>query len=621
MARLFGFLMSHADSTRAEAEARYAAAVTQGAPGGGQHRRTLQATGNVAVCCHAPHVLEIGGVSISVAGDAIWQGTAITTDNGRRVLAEIAEQYRSVGRLLLDQLRGQFALSILDPVERRAMLAVDRMGVERLTYVERSGGLAFGTSAYDVAGFPGVTRSFREQALYDFLIFHMVPAPGTVYQKVSKLQPATVLTFEDGKSKLERYWMPHYDYADQSDFPELKAQLHESLTNAVSSTGVGKTTGAFLSGGLDSSSISGALAGVSDSPAKTFSVGFGEAEYDELQFARIANQQFGCESFEYHMKPADIVDVFPRIAATFDEPFGNSSAAPTYFCAKLAADNGVNHLLAGDGGDEVFGGNERYVRHRIFELYGRIPRWLRKGFVEPSIRLVSPDSRITPLRKARSYVDQAMIPLPERFESWNLTYREGGEQMLTEQFATAVDKDGPFQVMRNVWSESPSDNLLERMLWYDWHFTLADNDLRKVGTMCELAGVKVSYPLLHDSIVSLSNRVPPSMKIRGTELRVFFKNAMKGFLPDDIINKKKHGFGLPFGLWLKTDQNLQDLIFSYLTDLKKRQLIRPDFIEDLIVQHRTGHASYYGYVLWDLAMLEAWMGCHENAGEFTSSPG
>ncbi|MEL7187119.1 MAG: asparagine synthase C-terminal domain-containing protein, partial [Pseudomonadota bacterium] len=397
------------------------------------------------------------------------------------------------------------------------------------------------------------------------------------------------------------------------EIPALIEELHVCLQEVIRKPGARSTTGSFLSGGLDSSSISGTLARVSDTAAKTFSVGFGDNEYDELKFARIAIEEFECDSFEYQMTPQDIVNVFPKIAAQFDEPFGNSSAAPTYFCAKLAADNGVSDLLAGDGGDEIFGGNERYVRHRIFEFYNRLPGWLRTGLIEPATRLVHPDSRVMPLRKARSYVDQALIPLPERFESWNLAYREGSEQMLTTQFSESIDKDGPFQIMQSVWNAAPSDDLLEKMLWYDWHFTLADSDLRKVGTMCELANVRVSYPLLSDPIVALSNRVHPKMKINGTDLRVFFKDAMKGFLPPQIINKKKHGFGLPFGLWLKTDSNLRDLIYTNLSGLKKRQIVRTDFIDNVVQAHHAGHASYYGYILWDLAMLEAWLACHEDS--------
>ena len=165
--------------------------------------------------------------------------------------------------------------------------------------------------------------------------------------------------------------------------------------------------------------------------------------------------------------------------------------------------------------------------------------------------------------------------------------------------------------MRDVWQSCPSDDLLDRMLWYDWKVTLADNDLRKVSRMCELAGVRVSLP---DAGRGLCRHIPcegPSKeKIKGYELRTFFKNAVRGFVPDMVINKEKHGFGLPFGVWLKTDAALGDMIYSYLADLKKHDIVSANFIDDVIEEHRSGHPSYFGYAIWDLAILQAWLAAH-----------
>ncbi len=607
MAPLFGFLVPDSKPEHLTEYARYAS--RQGGDS--------TADGSAAGICLAPRVMEKDGIRIGLAGRAIWRGNTISSDNGADLLAQIVERYRNVHSAVLSEIAGPFAMAIVEPAKRRALLAVDRMGIERLTYSSTGDGLVFGASANVVANFPGFSRTLRKQALFDFLFMHMVPAPQTVYEGVCKLPPASLLEFDNGRATVKTYWQPSYNYVDRGNFQALKTALHAGLESAVKASGLDEASGAFLSGGLDSSSVAGTLAGVSSKPAKTFTIGFGAAEeYDELKYSRLANCHFGCQAFEYQMTPTDIVDAFPRIAEVYDEPFGNSSAAPTYVCAKLAADNGVTHLLAGDGGDELFGGNERYIRQSIFDHYNKIPQLLRRGVVEPVTRLFSPESRVTPLRKIRSYVDQALIPLPERFESWNFMYREGRDQMLTADFAASVDQDAPMRLMRDVWDSAPSDNLLERMLWYDWRFTLADNDLRKVGTMCELAGVQVSYPMLHPDVVDLSTRVPPGMKIKGIELRSFFKQAMAGFLPAEILRKKKHGFGLPFGLWLKTDPDLADLIYSSLADLKKRRIIAAAFIDNLIAQHRDGHASYFGYAIWDLAMLEAWLARHvDSRGE------
>ncbi len=554
--------------------------------------------------CLGPRTASADGLLVALKGRPLWNGEPLPADSNAG-LETIGRAFRERGDGVLQSLEGPFALAIVDTARRSALLAVDRMGIERLTYASPVAGLVFGTSATEVAAFPGVGGEIRDQALYDFLFMHMVPAPETVYAGVSKLPPGTALRFEDGRCRLRRYWTPSYDYL--RDFDALKSSLEDGLAAAVRDSGLDAETGAFLSGGLDSSSVTGMLARASHAPAKTFSVGFGEEAYDELRFARVASRHFGCRGFEYQVTPADIVEAFPRIAASYDEPFGNSSAVPTYFCAKLAADNGVTHLLAGDGGDELFGGNERYARQQIFDFYGHIPAWLRRGVLEPLLRPVSSERGFLPLRKLKSYVEQASIPLPDRFESWNFVYREGRPRLLDPEFAAAVDIDGPLTRMREVWAGAPSLQILERMLWYDWHFTLADNDLRKVGTMCELAGVRVSYPMLHPAVVNLSTRVPPSMKMKRLELRTFFRGAMQDFLPAEVLSKKKHGFGLPFGVWLKSDAQLGELIYSLLSDLKRRQIVSAPFLTELVEEHRSGHASYYGYVLWDLAMLEAWL--------------
>ena len=560
--------------------------------------------------CTALRTLRRHGMVIGLTGDAIWRSIPVSDGNETQVLTELAGEYLRKGPDLLVELTGGFALAVLEPSSRSGLLAVDRMGVEVLAYSVQDDGVTFGTSARAVAEAAGRHARIRRQALFDFLYLHMVPAPRTVYEDVSKLPIASMVQIKNGRIEVRRYWQPQYRYAARGEFQELKSSLRRALEAGVRASGLDASTGAFLSGGLDSSSVAGTLGVVTGEPARTFTVGFGDSEHDELKFARAANRHFGNQGFEYQMTAGDIVDAFPRIATAYDEPFGNSSAAPTYICAKHAVENGITHVLAGDGGDELFGGNERYVRHWIFELYFKLPAWLRRTLLEPATRPISPDSRIMPLRKLRNYIDQALIPLPDRFESWNYMYREGGEHMLDPEFAESIDPEAPLVRLREVWNSAPSDDLLERMLWYDWQFTLADNDLRKVTTMCSLAGLRVSFPMLHPDVVDLSNRVPPDMKIEGQHLRSFFKKAMSDFLPREIIQKKKHGFALPFGDWMKRDAKLADLFYSHLTDLKKRRIVSAAFLDNLIEQHRTGHPSYYGYAIWDLAMLEAWLAAH-----------
>jgi asparagine synthase (glutamine-hydrolysing) len=555
----------------------------------------------------APALHAESGVTVALLGGPVWIEGIPAREPARDILAA----YQRLGAQLLPRLTGRFALALDDRNENQVVLALDRMGMERVAYAISDGSVVFSTSAEAVARHPRINASLRSQALFDCMLLHMVPAPETAYEGVFKLRPGTCLIWKDGKARVERYWKPEFATRPQASFAELQRDLLKALADGVAACEPDDDTGAFLSGGLDSSSVAGMLCKVRGKPARTFSMGFGVDEFNELEYARIASKHFGAIAHEYTVTADDIVEAFTVLAGAFDEPFGNSSSVPTYLCARFAARHGVKHLLAGDGGDEIFGGNERYVRQRVFEVYRALPESLRARVIEPLVtRIIGTDNPITPLRKFRSYVDQASIPLPERLESWNFMYRTDMSTMLEPDFRASIDTRAPLRTMAEVYGASPGHSMLQHMLFYDWHYTLSDNDLRKVGTACELAGVRVSYPMLDPRMIDVSLRVAPSVMIKGLELRSFYKQAMRGFLPDEILLKKKHGFGLPFGVWLKTHQPLRELIYGLLSALKGRRLVKATFLDELIASHQQGHAGYFGYAIWDLAMLEAWLQAH-----------
>jgi asparagine synthase (glutamine-hydrolysing) len=484
------------------------------------------------------------------------------------------------------------------------------MGIERMTYWDDRECLLFGDRADIVADAPGVNSRIVDQRIYDFLFFHMIPAPHSVFDGVRKLEPGTYVLFENGSCSVNTYWRPSFRTDAAATERDLAAELLECLQAGVRTCGADDGTGAFLSGGLDSSTVAGMMRHVLGRPAPTFSIGFGVVGYDELNYARIANSHFGCIGHEYVVAPDDVLSALPVIAAAYDEPFGNSSAVPVLHCARLAKQHGMHHLLAGDGGDELFAGNDRYAKQKVFELYGSVPTALREQVFSRLVSFIDPNTRIAPLRNLRSYVEQASIPLPERLETWNYAYREGIGQMLSPAFAASIDVEAPMRHMREVFNRPEAEDVLDRELAYDWHFTLADSDLPKVSTMCELAGIAVSYPMLDHRLVDLCLKIPANMKLRGLSLRSFYRRAMRDFLPKAILDKKKHGFGLPFGIWLKANPTLAEMIYSNLSDLKNRQIFQSGFIDELIDQQRAGHHAYYGFFLWDLAILEQWLKRH-----------
>lgn len=547
-------------------------------------------------------------LDVAVAGNPRWEGP---TAEGTGLAAWVAAEYRRTGDGFLRCLRDDFAVAVVDRRAHRVLLAVDRVGVEPLAWRRDGDTVVFASRADVVAAAGGARPELRQQALFDFLLLHMIPSPDTVYAGVVKLEPGTCVIVGADGATVKRYWDPVFvEGASTTPEPVLAERLRGTLETSVAHRAPDAGGGAFLSGGLDSSTVAGMLAKARGAGANTFSIGFGIEGYDELDYARIASRHFRTTPHEYSVTPEDVVDAIPRIAAAYDEPFGNSSAVPTYFCARLAKQHGVDHLLAGDGGDELFGGNERYARQKVFEAYGSLPGWLRSGLVEPLAGLVRPEHPFMPLRKFRSYVDQASVPMPERMEHWNFMYRADLDAMLEPDVRRAIEPQRALAGMRAVWASTSATALVNRMLFYDWHYTLADNDLRKVRRMCELGGIRVSFPMLDDRLVDLSLEVTPRQKVDGSNLRAFYKRALGEFLPRAIIDKQKHGFGLPFGVWLKTHRPLAELVYSLLGDLKKRRMVRAAFLDQLIEEHRSGHPSFYGYAIWDLAMLEAWLAVH-----------
>ena len=304
------------------------------------------------------------------------------------------------------------------------------------------------------------------------------------------------------------------------------------------------------------------------------------------------------------MTPQDVAVGVPKLAAHFDEPFGNSSAVPTYFCALAAREQGVRQLLAGDGGDELFGGNARYAKQNVFEYYFRLPRFLRSALLEP----VAAGLGSLPLvRKLDSYIKQASVPLPDRLQTYNYLARESTDAILHGDLAARVDTQLPIAEQRSVFAEPQTSDLVNRMLYLDWKYTLADNDLRKVMSSAALAGIEVRFPWLDERVVDLSLAVPGPAKVRGQKLRYFVKRALTGFLPEEVIHKPKHGFGLPFGVWMREDAGLQQLVNRSMQSLRERKLVRADYIDSLMRRHKDEHAAYYGEFLWVLMMLELWL--------------
>jgi asparagine synthase (glutamine-hydrolysing) len=574
-------------------------------------RARLLVKGHAALSCASPadstDACEDHGAIAVVYGRPTWPDaelTALAAHNG--LALSLIVGFREHGRAVLERLRGPFSLALVDFRQDDVLLAVDRFEICPLLYAVQEGTLVFGSSLDAVAAHPAILPEVDPQALYDYVYFHMVPGPRTVYRNHHRVGPGGYVHLRRGQIETGRYWRMQYREHERRGLSALKEEFLGLLRAGVREAAQGTGVGAFLSGGTDSSTVAGVLAEVAEGQARTYSIGFEAEGYDEMEYARTAARRFGTDHHEYYVTPQDVVEAIPAVAGAFDQPFGNASAVPTYYCARLARADGITRMLGGDGGDELFGGNARYARQRLFAYYSDLPAPLRKGLIEPLVRTLPAERGPALSRKLRSYVEQAAVPMPARMETYNLVNRIGAHRIFTDDFLDTVDVNRPLSLLSGAYENAHARTLINRMLSVDLQFTLADNDLRKVTRASELAGAEAAFPLLYDGLAEFSACLPAYLKLKGTTLRYFFKDALRGFLPDEIIHKSKHGFGLPFGVWLQTHPGLQAVANDSLHDLRARHIIRPQFLDELTSHHLSRHAAYYGSMVWVLMMLEQW---------------
>lgn len=550
-------------------------------------------------------LFEGGGLIAAVCGSVGFRDAdlaAIARERG--AACALAQGFSTRRQAVLQSLKGSFALAILER-QGSGLLAVDRTGTQSLYYTTSDSCLRFGTTLDALAAMPGVRLEPSFQAIYEYLYFHVVPGPETIYAGCNRLLPGTFLAWDAKGGQTARYWQIRFTEDARRPFADLKAGLRELLEASVAeAVRDGGKVGAFLSGGTDSSTVAGMLCRVTGEAASTYSIGFDAQGYDEMAYARIAARHFGTRHHEYYVTPQDVVAAIPLVARAHSQPFGNSSAVPTYYCARLAREDGVRTMLAGDGGDEIFGGNERYAKQYVYSLYSDLPQAVKKGLIEPLAFLFGEERRI--LGKARRYITNASLPMPERYDHYNLVEHFGLGTIFTPDFLAAVDAESPRRRMADVYWNQHAESMVNRMLGFDLKYTLADNDLPKVVQACNAAGVVARFPLLDDALVAFSASLAPQLKVRRTRLRHFFKQALGDFLPREIIRKTKHGFGLPFGQWLQQHDALRQIAFDSLAELKGRQIVKPQFIDSLCSRHIDEHAKYYGTMVWILMMLEQW---------------
>jgi asparagine synthase (glutamine-hydrolysing) len=562
---------------------------------------------------------EIPGVQLAVDGDLLQIGrwTALLEREGLPLeslsLAQrLAWLYRLRGASFLHDLEGAFALALWDESSRRLLLAIDRMGIKGLCWTQEQERFIFAPQPSAIRAAQRKPADANQAALMQYLLFSVVPAPLTAFEGIAKLRPGHLLTFTNGTVREECYWDVAYDEDNSLDEASWTSRVREGLRAAVHRQLEGcalESTGAYLSGGTDSSSV---VAFMSErfTPTHTFSVHFRELGYSEIGYARTAADRYHAAHHEKCLVPGDAAAAMQQILAYYDEPFANSSAFGAYACAKMARESGVDTLLAGDGGDEIFAGNERYASDKHFSIYHTVPAWMRRGVIEPLASLL-PDGDGS-LGLPKRYLRRANIPNPRRIFSYGLYLSLRPEEVFDPAFLLRVPSEHWMDIAEGHFRTPRGASELNRLMYLDLKLILADNDLRKVSGTAELSGVRVRYPMLDAELVQLAARIPSRLKLRGFKKRYIFKKAMGGILPDQVLNKQKHGFGVPLSHWFLQEPELESLLQDVLHDsqTRSRGYFRPEFLGRLAELHRLGDAGYYGEALWYIVSLELWHRLH-----------
>jgi asparagine synthase (glutamine-hydrolysing) len=523
---------------------------------------------------------------------------------------QLLQGYLLKGASYLAQLTGHFCIVVVDEVKQAVYALTDKMGTTNLYYHKDKDGLYLSTGLGKLIAMADKKFELSAQSLYQYIYFHCIPSPDTIYQNVHKLEPARMLKIESSVMSNSSYWTPSFSHNNLNiDVKQKQQQLRDALSDATKAYANNDSVGTFLSGGLDSSSVTAYLAKNSSQPINTFTIGFSEPGYDEKEFAQAVSDKFATNHTTYDVTPQDIHEYLPQIASYYDEPFCNSSALPTFFCAKLAKDNGVDTLLAGDGGDELFAGNERYAKQKVFERYFKLPGAVR-SLLDTVVPAAAKTIPVNIINKAQSYLQQANEGLPGRLQHYNFLHQTSPTQIFNQSILENVIQGRPVEQYQQRYDELSDTHFVDNMLYLDWKFTLADNDIMKVNYMTKMAGVEVKYPMLSEKLLALSCDIPAEVKLPGQLLRDFYKQSLAPVLPASTINKSKQGFGLPFGKWLVQNQDLQRLTSDALDSLKQRDIFEPSFIDKAQKMQADGHAQYYGELVWIMVMLELWLQSH-----------
>ncbi|HJZ69892.1 MAG TPA: asparagine synthase (glutamine-hydrolyzing) [Blastocatellia bacterium] len=532
--------------------------------------------------------------------DLISRGHVFQTGTDTEAIVHL---YEDEGERCVERLRGMFAFAIWDKRERKLFIARDRVGVKPLHYCLAGETLIFASEIKSILQHPAVSREVNLEAISDFLTFGYVPDPASAFRGIFKLEPGHTLTFKDGRLTTRRYWDFNYHQNGEDGPPREETyytqRIRELIAESVKLRLISDVPlGAFLSGGIDSSTVVAMMAREMNMPVKTFSIGFTESSFDELHYARITAKYFNTEHHEFIVTP-DVCKIVEEIIWHHDEPFADVSSIPTYIVSKMAREH-VTVILSGDGGDELFGGYDRYLVDRKREVFERIPSFLRRNFMLRASRAIP---RAT---YGKNFLRNAALDPDARYvDSISYFDEELKRNLLSSWVRGSLNGRDSSAAFRRLLAEPRSPERLDHLLYLDSKTYLPGDILTKVDRMSMAHSIEAREPLLDHKLIEFVQSVPASLKLRGSVSKHVLKSAVRGLIPDEIVDRQKQGFGVPIRSWFNNE--LRELLYDTLTDSRTRQrgYFNQKAVEEILDEHRRRRRDNSTH-LWGLLTLELW---------------
>lgn len=509
----------------------------------------------------------------------------------------ILHLYEEMGQECVQELRGMFALAILDLRRKRLFCARDRMGIKPFYYYMDRNRFVFGSELKVVLA-AGIPAEVDPQALEDYFTNGYVPAPRSIIRGVKKLPQAHTLSLDFGAEpqvKVGRYWdirfVPDHSLSESDWLEALEAELENAVRMRLISD---VPLGAFLSGGIDSSAVVALMSRFSTTPVKTFSIGFEEAAYDELPYARMIAAKYRTEHHEEIVRP-NSVELLAELSRYYDEPFADSSAIPTYLVSRFARRH-VTVVLSGDGGDELFAGYNHYVKWLRLHRFNRLPPMLAE-LVWGTAHRVLPQQMFG--KGLTYYLSKNRHEVPAWFSLWMPAERR---RLLGKQDGIIPGEENKLAILRH----STAPDFISRCQELDLHTYLAEDILVKVDRASMANSLEARVPLLDHKVAELSFRMPSSLKLRGGEKKYILRKCMANELPNQIMTHPKQGFGVPLKLWFRNE--LRELVEDRFSQANSPAAAFVDlsFARDILRKHQAGTRDFSHHI-WSLLFLDSWL--------------